>query len=105
MVTIKINKQARPSQQLDLEFYRRCQTGEPCGRYRWEAGCFGDLVLMKWLPKKLLFRNVEYSSNKTCPAWVEYTVEPKRGDTLYLTINYKDTDGRPVAKSVTLKRR
>ena len=105
MVSITINKQARPNQLILIEFFPACQTGEACGKYHWETGCFGELVLMKWRPDLLVFRNVEYSGSESCPIWVEYAVQPKPGDTLYLSMSFRDEDLRRISKTVTLRRR
>lgn len=105
MVSITVNRQSRPAQLITLEFYSGCQTGQVCGKYHWESGCFGDLVLMKWRPKTLVFRNVEYSADASCPDWVEYAVQPKPGDTLYLSMSFRDEDKRRISKGVTLRRR
>ncbi len=105
MVSITVNRQARPAQFITLEFMPTCQTGQACGKYHWDSGCFGDLVLMKWRPKTLVFRNIEYSGSDHCPDWVEYSLQPKPGDTLYLSMSFRDEDRRRIIKGVTLRRR
>jgi len=105
MASITVNRQSRHAQLILLEFYNECQMGQVCGKYHWENGCFGDLVLMRWYPKSLVFRNVEYSADASCKEWVGYVVQPTSGDTLYLSMGFRDQNKRWVSKGVTLRRR
>ncbi len=106
MSSITVNRQSRAKQPIRIEFFRNCQMGQACGRYRWEDGCLGDLVLIEMRRETLYYQSVPGASLfLDCPIKSHYVIKIKPGDKLSLSISYKDEDGHPIARSVTLERR
>lgn len=86
-------------------FSSQCEIGQICGRYHFENGCFGELVLDNWCPTFLIFRNREVSDNTSCPDWRPMNVRPLVNDRLSFTFGYRNPDGKWVSKGVVLRRK
>lgn len=102
---VSVNRQGRKVQYAVVVFYSQCEMGQVCGRYHFENGCFGELVLNNWRPTFLVFRNREFSANTSCPDWRPMNVRPLVNDRLSFTFAYRNPDGKRVSKGVVLRRK
>jgi hypothetical protein len=85
----KVNRQGRKAQYVVVTFEPVCEMGQICGRYHFDDGCFGELVLDNWRPTFLVFRNLEYSTKESCRQWIPMNVRPLKNDQLSFTFGYR----------------
>jgi hypothetical protein len=102
---VSVNRQGRKVQYSVVVFYPQCEIGQICGRYHFDNGCFGELVLDNWRPTFLVFRNLEYSGKSACPNWRPMNVRPLLQDRLSFSFGYRNEAGNAVSKSVVLRRK
>lgn len=102
---VSVNRQGRKVQYSVVVFYDNCEMGQICGRYHFENGCFGELVLNDWRPSFLIFRNLEYSRKLSCADWRPMNVRPLMHDRLSFSYGYRNEKGSWVSKGVILRRK
>ncbi len=102
---ITIKRQGREARYVVVVFNEKCEMGQICGRYHFDDGCFGELVLNNWRPTFLVFRNLEYSGKQSCKNWNPMNVEPLVNDRLSFTFSYRNEQGVKVNKGVVLRRK
>ncbi len=102
---VVVNRQGRAAWYAVVVFNEKCEMGQICGRYHFDDGCFGELVLNNWRPTFLVFRNLEYSGKESCPNWRPINVQPLKNDRLSLSFSYRNENELRVNKNVILRRR
>lgn len=104
-IGVTVNRQGRRTYTAVVVFEHRCEMGQICGRYHFDDGCFGELVLGNWRPTFLVFRNLEYSGKTDCPKWIPMNVRPLHNDRLSFTFSYRNEEGKRVNKGIVLRRK
>ncbi len=102
---VTVNRQGRKAFYVVVVLNPQCEMGQICGRYHFDDGCFGELVLDNWRPTFLVFRNLEYSGKTNCPKWRTINVAPLKNERLSFSFSYRNEEGKRVNKSVVLRRK